>query len=337
MKGKARTFALLRYLQEHTDEDTEVTANEIMRDFAEAGQKISRPTLREDISALREAGFSIEIHEVPGVATYYQLTNREWSPQELQILVDAVASSQFITAAKSTEIIRKLQSMAGPADSERLTPAIDVEDRHKAANEQVYYIVQAIQQAIRNDEKICFLHHEYNMDLEFVPKHGGYEYIVSPYAMVWKNDRYYLIGFSEKHGKPAQFRIDRMGLPSPIYDEETGKAVRRDPPPEGFVLKDRTDKVFAMFDGKKETVTLKCRCDLIGQVIDRFGKELNISVKTADTFDVTQEVYLSPTFYAWVFTYAGGIKIMGPEYVREEYMGYLKRAMDDMAGEQGGK
>ena len=332
MKGKARILTELRYLREHTDEETEVTAVDFIKALRDAGEQVSRPTLREDIAALQSAGYSIQVHETSGFPTTYQLTNREWSPQELQILVDAVASSQFITTQKSNEIIGKLQSMAGPSDRERLIPAIEVEERHKAENEQVYYIVQAIQQAIRDDEKIRFRHFEYNMDLERVPKHDGYEYVVSPYAMVWKNDRYYMIGFSEKHGKVIQFRIDKMGLPEQVMDEETGESVRRDPPTEDFVLKDRTDKVFSMFDGKKETVKLRCRTKLISQVVDRFGLDLRITDRSEDWFDITQEVYVSPTFYAWVFTYVGGIRILEPSWVREEYAGYLKQSMDGKTG-----
>ena len=334
MKGKAIPFALLHYLQDHTDEYREVTAAEILHDFSDAGLNMSRPTLRENIAVLREAGYEIQSREIPGTGTFYQYTNREWTVEELQILVDAVASGQFITTGKSNDIICKLQGLAGLTQREELKPAIAVDERCKAENENIYCVMNAVQQAIREDAKIRFRHYEYyidqNSELKRSPKHDGYEYIVSPYAMVWKNDRYYLIGYSEKHGKVVQFRIDRMAVPDQVIDEETKKPVKRDPPPEGFVLKDRTDKVFAMFDGEKETVTLRCRLDLLGQVIDRFGKDLNISGKTADTFDITQEVYLSPTFYAWVFTYAGGIKILGPEYVRDEYMGYLKKAMDEM-------
>lgn len=111
------------------------------------------------------------------------------------------------------------------------------------------------------------------------------------------------------------------------------KPVRRDPPPEDFVLKDRTGKIFSMYDGKKETVQLRCASHQVDQVVDRFGRNLNITDRTEGWFDISQEVYVSYTFYAWVFTYVGDIRILGPEWVREEYAGYLQKAMDGMAGE----
>ena len=338
MKGKAIPFALLQYLQDHTDEYREVTAAEIMKDFSDGGLKISRPTLRQHIAVLREAGYEIQSREVPGTGTFYQYTNREWTVEELQILVDAVASGQFITTGKSNQIICKLQGLAGSTQRGELKPAIAVEERCKAENESIYCVMNAVQQAIRDDAKIRFQYYEYsldpNLELKRIPKHDGYEYIVSPYATVWKNDRYYLVGYSEKHGIVVQFRIDRMGVPAQVMDKETGKPVHRDPPPEGFILEDRTDKVFAMFDGKKETVKFRCALHLIDQVVDRFGKKLEISERTAETFDVTQEVYVSPTFYAWVFQYVGEMQILEPEWVREEYRKYLQQAMDGMPDEQ---
>ena len=32
----------------------------------------------------------------------------------------------------------------------------------------------------------------------------------SPYALEWKNDHYYLIGYSHKHHGMAHFRVDRL-------------------------------------------------------------------------------------------------------------------------------
>ena len=134
MTGKARALFLLRYLQDHTDEGKAVTANEIMEAFVKAGEKISRPTLREDIASLQEAGFEIMVREVPGVATYYKFTDREWSLPELQILIDAVASCRFIPLAKSENLIAKLANMAGPSCAEEIRPAVLSADEGSAVS-----------------------------------------------------------------------------------------------------------------------------------------------------------------------------------------------------------
>ncbi len=326
MTGKARALFLLRYLRDHTDEGKAASAIEIMEVFRAAGEKISRPTLREDIASLQEAGFEIIVREVPGIATYYKFMDREWSVPELQILIDAVSSGMFISRNKSAEMIDKLKGMAGPTEREQLMPSIEVEDQVKAPNEQILYIIQAIKDAMLKDEQICFKYFEYDPFLKRVPKHNGYVYTVSPYAMVWKKDRYYLIGWSEKHGDVAHFRIDRMGMP-----DLSGK--QRRPAPEDLRLKDRSDKVFSMFDGPEEVVTLRLRPNLIGQVMDQFGDKLEISNRRENRMDVTVTVHLSPTFYAWLFQYMGQMTVIVPEHVREAYAGYLQEALDEVPGE----
>ena len=326
MTGKARALFLLRYLRDHTDEGKAVSAIEIMEAFRAAGEKVSRPTLREDIASLQEAGFEIIVREVPGIATYYKFMDREWSVPELQILIDAVSSGMFISRNKSAEMIDKLKGMAGPTEREQLMPSIEVEDRVKAPNEQILYIVQAIKDAILKDEQISFKYYEFDPFMKRVPKHNGYVYTVSPYAMIWKKDRYYLVGWSEKHADVAHFRIDRMGMP-----DLSGK--KRRPAPEDLRLEDRSDKVFSMFDGPEEVVTLRCRQNLIGQVMDQFGEKLEITNRREDRMDITVTVHLSPTFYAWLFQYTGQMTVIAPEHVREAYAGYLQDALDEVLGE----
>lgn len=325
MTNKARVLFLLRYLQEHSDEDRPVSANEIMEAFRAEGMTMSRPTLREDIASLNEAGFDIDVQEIPGVATYYRYTYREWSMPELQILIDAVSSGMFISRARSGVMIEKLKSMAGPSEREQLAPSIEVDERVKAPNEQILYIIQAIKEAIRKDERISFRYYEYSPEVRLTPKHKGYEYEVSPYAMIWKNDRYYLVAWSEKHGDIAHFRIDRMAMPHLAGE-------KRRPVPEDLHTKDWSSKIFSMYDGPEEVVTLRLRPHLIGQVVDQFGERLLISNRRENRLDVTVTVHLSPTFYAWLFTYTGEMTVVAPESVRGAYAGYLEEALDGALG-----
>ena len=326
MTGKARVLFLLRYLRDHTDEGKDVTAGEILKAFQAEGDNISRPTLREDIASLQEAGFEIDIREVPGKGTYYKLMDREFTLPELQILVDAVASGMFISPKRSGELVEKLQSMAGPTEREQLVPGIRVSNQVKAKNDQIIQIISTIKYAIMQDMQIRFKYREYGPDLKQVPKHGEkYEYQVSPYAMIWKKDRYYLVGWSENHGKTVHFRIDRIEAPKLLKLE-------RQPVPADLRLEDRSDKIFDMFDGPEETVTLRLRPKLIGQVIDHFGEDLQVSNVKKNQMDVTVQVHLSPTFYGWLFQYVGEMTVTAPEYVCQVYAEKMQQGIDDVLG-----
>ena len=323
MTNKTRVLFLLQYLKDHSDEGKAVTNIDIRNYFNSRKEKVSLPTIRDDIASLRAAGYDISVREVNGVATYYKFLDREWTLPELQILIDAVSAGQFITPEKSRQMIRKLKLMAGPTEREQLEPDILVSDHVKAPNEQILYIVQAIKEAIQNDEQICFQHYEYNEEKDRVPKHDGYVYTVSPYAMIWKNDRYYLVGWSEKHDKVTHFRIDRMGMPKSNHKP-------RRPEPEDLCLEDRTDKIFSMFDGPEEAVTLRCKPGLLGQVIDQFGDDIHIRKIQDGKLDITAIVHLSPTFFGWLFQYVGEMTLIAPDSVCQKYVVMMKNGIDDV-------
>ncbi len=329
METKERVLVLLQYLKDNSDDERSVSAADIRHMFRERGESVSPPTLRGDIASLRKAGFEIDVREDNGIGTFYRFLDRDWSKPELQILVDAVSAAQFIPQARSEELIRKLSGMAGPSHQEELVPQFLISERVKAKNKDMIYSVQAIRRAIERDRKIAFRYLQYNMNKEQVPKHEGTpeeKYVVSPYATVWNNDRYYLVGWSDKRQKVTVFRIDRMKVPNILRK-------KRESAPEDFDVRDYTDKVFMMYGGPEEEVTLKCKTEILDQVIDRFGEGIELKNRCRDTFEVTVPVSLSTTFYAWVFQYVGKMRILGPEYVREKYAGYLEMAMDEALGE----
>ena len=325
MDTKERILMLLQFLKENTDEEKTASAAEIRKMFREKGESVSAPTLRDDIASLNKAGFDIGIYEVNGVGTYYKFLGRDWSLPELQILTDAVSAGQFISAGKTDQMIAKLRQMAGPSERDRLQPSIRTQARLKAPNEQILYIIQTIREAMDTDRRISFRHDYYTADLRRQAKHDGYTYEVSPYATIWKKDNYYLVGWSEKHNDVAHFRIDRMELPKLLKK-------KRHPAPESLHLEDHSDRIFSMFDGPEETVVLRCRPHLMNQIVDQFGAEPEILRRDEKSLDVSVPVHLSPTFYGWLFQFAGEMTVIAPEYVCERYAARMQTALDDVLG-----
>ena len=330
MPTKDRLLVLLQTLQKKTDDETALTTADILAALEAEGLDCSVRTLRRDVKSLQDCGYEIDVQEKSeGGYTRYAWLDREWSGPELQILVDAVSAAQFIPQGRSEELIRKLSVMAGPSHKEELVPQFLISERVKAKNKNMIYTVQAIRRAIDRDRKISFRYLQYNTEKQQVPKHAGTaeeEYVISPYATVWNNDRYYLVGYSEKRRGITVFRVDRMEVPSLLRK-------KRDPAPEGFDVRDYTDKVFWMYGGPEEEVTLKCSMEILDQVIDRFGDQVELKNVKRDHFTIRVPVSLSTTFYAWVFQFVGKMSIVAPEHVRESYAGYLQEAIDDVLGE----
>ena len=330
MPNRDRLPLILRALMKDSDDEKWLTTADLRRVLEAEGYEWSIRSLRKDIRSLQNSGFEIAVRESEGASTRYAWMGREWSAPELQILIDAVSSAQFIPQARSEKLAERLSRMAGPSHAAELRPQILVSEHIKAKNKNMIYSVQAIRKAIDRDRKIVFRYLQYTPEMEQVPKHAGTpeeEYVVSPYATVWNNDRYYLVGWSDRREKVTVFRIDRMLVPKQLQR-------KRVPPPEDFDVRDYTDKVFQMFDGPEENVTLRCAPEILDQVVDRFGEGIRLENLTEDSFEVTVPVKLSTTFYAWVFKYVGKMNIRGPEYVKETYAEYLEQALEEARGEK---
>ncbi len=328
MPMKDRLLVLLKTLQERSDDETWLTTGDLRAALEAEGLDCSIRTLRRDVQSLNNCGYDIAVQETEGMFTKYAWMGRKLSMPDLQILVDAVSAARFIPQKRSEELVAELSAMAGPSHVQELKPQILVSEHVKAKNKNMIYAVQEIRRAIDRNRKIRFRYLEYNTEKEQVVKHKGTEeewYVVSPYATVWNDDRYYLVGWSDKRNKITVFRIDRMEVPRQLPN-------KRVPEPEGFDIRDYTDKVFRMYGGQEEKVTLRCSMEILDQVIDRFGDGIEIKPGRKH-FTVTVPVSLSTTFYAWVFQYVGKMSILAPEYVREAYAGYLEEALDDVLGE----
>lgn len=328
MPTKDRLLVLLQTLQNNSDDETWLTTGDLRAALEAEGLDCSIRTLRRDVQSLNNCGYDIAVQETEGMFTRYAWMGRKLSMPDLQILVDAVSAARFIPQKRSEELVAELSAMAGPSHVQELKPQILVSEHVKAKNKNMIYAVQEIRRAIDRNKKIRFRYLEYNTEKEQVVKHKGTEeewYVVSPYATVWNDDRYYLVGWSDRREKVVVFRIDRMEVPKQLPN-------KRVPEPEGFDIRDYTDKVFRMYGGQEEKVTLRCNMEILDQVIDRFGDGIEIKPGKKH-FTVTVPVSLSTTFYAWVFQYVGKMSIICPEHVREAYAGYLEEALDDVLGE----
>ena len=320
MTEKSSPLFLLKYLAENTDEDHQVNSVQLREILRKNGCSSDPRTIRKDAGKLVASGFDIIIEEQNGVPTRYYYGTRIWDKTELRILIDAVSSAQFITKKKTKQLVEKLSGMAGNQNKAMLTPSVFVSENVKAHNNQILYTIENVAAAIQQKKKISFKLFNYNMDKKRIYRHDGEVYVLSPYATIWKEDRYYVVGFSDKREKIVTFRIDRMAVPQ-ILDEA---AV---PVPEDFRLQDYTDKVTRMYAGEEYEVTLRCKPELIDNIIDKFGRDVQISNITARSFDATAVVSVSQTFLSWVFQYAGEMTIQSPEAVQEMYQDLLKNAL----------
>lgn len=314
--SKGRVLFLRKYLEEHTDDDHFITTEELIKLYEENGYKAQRQTIADDVAVLVASGFEVIVNWVPQNKTKtnaYHIGARLFELPELKLLVDAVSSSRFITAEKSELLIRKLSQLTNEENRADLSARIFTGDRLKTTNPNVLVNIDTIYNAIREKKKITFHYWDYGPNKEKVLKHDGEDYVASPYALLWNDDRYYVPCYSEKHQDTVKFRVDRM-CDVRILDEEAFI----DPE---FNAAEYSKKVLKMYDDNlpERTVTLRCLNEHMKNVLDRFGEDIKTTTVDAETFRARVTVVPSSTFFAWVVQYKGGVLIEKPVEVKRNY------------------
>ena len=304
MQSNIRIIELLRFLYQQTDEAHAVTVSEMIEYLKSKGIPSVRQTVYTDLEALNTAG--IDIVQIKSTQNRYFIGSRIFEYPELKMLVDAVASSKVISAKKSQALIQKLGQLTSIQQAEQLQRLASLSSRVKPHNEKVYYIIDSIQTAILDQHQISFQYNEYTPEKKKILKHDGYRYILDPYALEWKNDHYYLIGYSHKHKGIAHFRVDRLTSVEPLDS-------KFQPMPD-FDVAAYTNKMVDMFAAEHaEQVKLLCSNELMRVIIDHYGEDIEISPYDDTHFTVIIEVNPSGTFYGWVFKFMGKIRILSPQ------------------------
>ena len=305
---RSRILLLLQLLLEQTDEHHYVSGTDILRFLASHGIQATRKNVYSDIRLLMD--FGLDIICIKSTQNRYFIGSRLLELPELKLLVDAVESSHLITEKKSAALIEKLGHLTSRHNAAILNRPIYMDGTAKPDNEAVYYAIDTIQTAIHEQRAISFQYFEYTPKKEKVLKHKGYRYGFSPYALIWNRDFYYAVGWSEKHGKLAQFRVDRM---TAIQDSDAPYTADQSFDPASYIR-----EVFGMYHDAPQRVTLLCENRTMRNVIDHFGEDVATEVVDNSHFRATVDVAPTPPFFAWVFTFGGAIRIVGPGEVLEK-------------------
>ena len=308
---KGKLLALRSIFLEKTDEEHGLTIPQLIDLLAQQGISAERKSIYDDIETLRLHGVDIELRR--GKRSEYYVANRLFELPELKLLVDAVQASKFITHRKSTQLIKKVESLASDYEAQSLQRQVYVAGRIKTMNESIYYNVDKIHTAISAGKKISFQYFEWTVNKEKKPRRQGKNYCISPWALAWEDENYYMIGYDSQAECIKHYRIDKMMsiemLSQPRDGQEYFKA---------FDMASYTSKLFGMFGGEEEVIRMRFANRLAGVVIDRFGRDVPMTHSGPDHFIATVRVAVSPQFLSWVFGFGGDVKILSPQSVIEQ-------------------
>jgi predicted DNA-binding transcriptional regulator YafY len=319
---KLKMLYLVKIFSEETDDEHRLTMPEIISKLESYGVNADRKTLYQDFELLRSFGVDL-IAEKEGRNYYYSMGSREFELPELKLLVDSVQSAKFITDRKSSQLIRKLESLVSVHQAKQLHRQVIISGRVKTMNESIYYNIDKLHEAINANKQIKFKYFDWNLNKEMVPRYDGRWYQRSPWALIWDDEKYYLVVYDARHGSLTQYRVDKM-MEIRIVDEprEGREAFSK------FNIAHYTNSLFGMFSGEETRVTLEAENRMVGVLIDRFGKDIIIAPVSDTTFRTTVTVAVSSQFLGWILALDGDDRIVAPDPVLEKMRNVIEKFHD---------
>ena len=318
---KFKLSYLSRIMLEKTDDEHSLTMPQIMAELEKYDVTAERKSIYQDFQDMEKLGIEI-IKEQIGRETYYHVGAREFEVAEVKLLIDAIQSSKFITQTKSRELISKIKKFVSEYQASQLQRQVFINDRVKNMNESVYYNVDDIYTAINDNKKIRFKYYKWSIEKKLVARNNGDWFVVSPWALTWDDENYYMVAFDDLNHKIKHYRVDKMMRISVEDEMREGKEVFKN-----FDMAAYSKATFGMYSGKKTRVHIQFPNNMCGVFIDRFGKEISFRKVDDDHSMVAVEVAVSHQFFGWIFSLGREVKVVGPDEVVEQ----MRIAADEFA------
>lgn len=322
---RQKMLYIVKILSEETDENHMLTLQEIIQRLADCGVNVDRKTLYTDFEELREFGFDILMEKI-GRNYFYHMGTRIFELPEMKMLVDSVQSAKAITDRKSGQLIKKLETLVSKYEAKQLNRQVYIAGRIKTMNESIYYNVDAIHAAIGTDRQIRFKYYKWDIQKQMVFRRKGAWYTISPWALMWNEENYYLVAYDSLDGLIKHFRVDKMLNISLADEKREGKEQFRQ-----FDMARYSKSLFGMYSGEEKMVTLEAQNSMVSVLIDRFGKDIYIKPVDDEHFRTTVTVSVSNQFLGWILALGGKVKIVAPDDVVE----MMKTEIQNLAEQYG--
>ena len=324
-RSKLKILYLLEIFWRKTDETSILDATEICELLGEYGVEAERKSIYSDINNLRTFGLNIVNTRTP-VRGYY-LASRIFEPAELRLLIDAVQAAFFISKKKSRNLIKKLNTLASENQASALESCLYSDNKVKCLNEDIYFTIDVISEAINLGKQITFHYIKRKVTLKMAARNENKQFTVSPYALIWCADRYYLVCNHSKYDNLMHVRLDRI-----VKVNITDKPVRSFEEVSDYRGKfncaDYTSKLFNMFSGENDIIELRCSNTILQDILDRFGNDVPLKADGDDHFLVRQEAALSQGLVSWIMQYGEMIRVIEPRRLVESLKNKAESILD---------
>jgi predicted DNA-binding transcriptional regulator YafY len=324
LNSKLRILYVKEILENYSDENHQLTSTEIIKMLKKYDIQVERKTIYEDIKALKD--FGIDIINGDKRKNGYFIGNREFELTEILVLTDAVLSSKFITHKKASNLIDKLKKHLNKYDQSSLKKLLFLQNRMKYENENIFYNVDKVFNAIASKKKISFKYFDFDMDQNIQLRKSGKDYQLSPYGMIWSNENYYIVGNYSKYDSLAHFRVDKM-LEVKLLDEKIRDFSEVSEYKNSFDIGDYHRKHISMFSGVVDKVCIKFDISNFQIVRDKWGDTLKIRNKSKSSFEAVFESSIDDGLVTWVISFGEKACVLYPEPLKVMVIERVKKVL----------
>ena len=318
---KIKLLRVLEILRE-TDEDHPYTANAVVAKLKLYGLDAERKSVLRDIAALQEFGYDILLH--PDNKRGYYMASREFEDWELKLLMDAAVGASFLTTENSARLAQKISGLASSESRKTLLAVTPVSSLVKNGDPTTKNAIDVLLRAIRKKKKVGFRYTRTGPDLKKYLRFDGKEYPVSPYALIWRLDRYYLVGSYGDYQTLSYYRLDRI-RDVRVLDESAVE-------PESFLggnadqrIREFVDRNLNNYSGDATFALLEIDADRIDLVYDTFGGDFQLEKQTEDKLTVRVRVNDGWGLTSWLLQNGDCVKLLEPESARRELIEALEQ------------
>ncbi len=315
--AKMKLLLLLKLLRKYSDDEHPVSAVELCRLLEQEGIGTERKSVYRDLDVLTKFGVDIVYTRSPRQGFF--IAKRDFELAEVRLLMDAVLTAPFITNKKTAELTDKLCELLSCHQAETVLKQIYVDQRIKFDNEEIYYNIDTINRAVAQHKKVSFSYHHRVIASGKAQLDEGREFTISPYALLWANDKYYLAGNYEKYDTISNYRLDRMkrialtALEARPFSEVCSYR-------DYFDTADYLRRTFNMYNGEQERIVLRCSNSLLETIVDKFGGDIEFSCHDSNAFTVRASVYVSDGLIEWLLQYGDRVIVLSPQTLKDEML-----------------
>lgn len=305
-----RLLFLADIFNRQTDEKHVYSAAQLISMLEDYGIKCERKSIYRDIDDLKEFGMDIVNIRTPQRG--YYLRERKFSPPEARLLIDAVQAAKFISRKNTKSLIYKIGGLVSEYQEEELREQIYVDGSFKTDKEDLYDTIRILDKAIKSQKQVMLRYARRSLENKYLVRNEGKTFLINPYAMIWSNDHYYLICNNDKYSNLMHLRLDRIFDIEPLAS--TAKHFSKvSQYKDKFDISDYSNKLFNMFSGEEESVTLCCSNSILDEILEKFGDDVPIKIEDSEHFKIKAEVEMSEGLVSWILQYGTDIKVIYPK------------------------